>query len=104
MELPPDITRSRVFDGLTDADRRVWLDASSHRLLKRRQALARQGEAAHSFYLVETGLLKLVQVTVDGNELIVRFVGPGGFARGHARRWARCSSDTLMCGPTSCAR
>jgi CRP-like cAMP-binding protein len=77
MEQPPDITRSRVFDGLTDADRRVWLDASLRRLLKRRQALARQGEAAHSFYLVESGLLKLVQVTVDGDELIVRFVGPG---------------------------
>jgi CRP-like cAMP-binding protein len=29
------------------------------------------------FYLVESGLLKLVQVTAEGRELIVRFVGPG---------------------------
>jgi CRP/FNR family transcriptional regulator, nitrogen oxide reductase regulator len=72
-----DITRSRIFEGLTDADRGAWLDASSLRLLKRRQTLARQGEPAHSFYLVENGLLKLVQITVDGHELIVRFVGPG---------------------------
>jgi CRP-like cAMP-binding protein len=77
MEHPPDVTRSRIFDGLTDADRRAWLEASSLRLLKRRQALARQGETAHCFYLVESGLLKLIQVTVDGAELIVRFVGPG---------------------------
>jgi CRP/FNR family transcriptional regulator, nitrogen oxide reductase regulator len=71
------VTRSRIFDGLTDADRGTWLDASSLRLLKRRQALARQGEPAHCFYLVESGLLKLVQVTVDGKELIVRFVSAG---------------------------
>jgi CRP/FNR family transcriptional regulator, nitrogen oxide reductase regulator len=77
MAHPADITRPRIFDGLSDADRRVWLDASSLRLLKRKQALARQGDPAHSFYLVESGLLKLVQVTVDGHELIVRFVGPG---------------------------
>ena len=74
---PADIARPRIFDGLMDADRRVWLDASSLRLLKRKQALARQGDPAHSFYLVESGRLKLVQVTVDGHELIVRFVGPG---------------------------
>jgi len=77
MEHSPTLTRSRIFDGLTDADRRAWLDASSLRLVKRRQAVARQGEPAHCFYLVESGLLKLVQVTADGAELIVRFVGPG---------------------------
>ena len=71
------VTRSRIFDGLTDADRGAWLEASSLRLLKRRQALARQGEPALCFYLVESGLLKLVQVTVDGKELIVRFVSAG---------------------------
>ena len=76
MEHSPALTRSRIFDGLTDADRRAWLDASSLRLVKRRQAVARQGEPAHCFYLVESGLLKLVQVTADGAELIVRFVGP----------------------------
>jgi CRP-like cAMP-binding protein len=77
MEHPPEVARSRIFDGLTGADRRAWLDASSLRLLKRKQAAARQGESAHCFYLVESGLLKLIQVTVEGAELIVRFVGPG---------------------------
>jgi CRP-like cAMP-binding protein len=77
MDYAPELTRSRIFDGLTDADRRAWLEASTLRLLKRRQPVARQGEPAHAFYLVESGLLKLVQVTVEGAELIVRFVGPG---------------------------
>ena len=77
MDYAPALTRSRIFDGLTDADRRAWLEVSTLRLLKRRQPAARQGEPAHCFYLVESGLLKLVQVTVDGAELIVRFVGAG---------------------------
>jgi CRP-like cAMP-binding protein len=73
----PEIARSRVFDGLSDSDRQAWLDASAARALRRGQALARQGEPADALYLVESGALKLVQVTPEGHELIVRFVGPG---------------------------
>lgn len=74
--LPP-IARSRVFDGLTEDERQAWLEASIPREWKRGQAVARQGEPAHAFYIVETGLLKLLQLTPDGREVIVRFVGPG---------------------------
>ena len=43
------------------------------------EAGAAGGDAgpARNFYLVETGFLKLLQVTEEGAELIVRFVGPG---------------------------
>ena len=41
------------------------------------QWLARQGEPASTFYLVATGALKVLQNTPEGQELIVRFVGPG---------------------------
>jgi len=68
--------RSRIFDGLSDKEREVWLDAAATRTLRRTQPLARQGDPADCFYLVETGALKLVQVTAEGHELIVRFVGP----------------------------
>lgn len=71
------ITQSRIFDGLGGQERRVWIDEGSTRLLKRGEALARQGDEARMFYLVERGLLKLVQLTPEGHELIVRFVGPG---------------------------
>ncbi len=70
------ISRSRVFDGLTDDERRTWLDASIAREWKAGQTVARQGDPARAFYLVETGLLKLVQLTAEGREVIVRFVGP----------------------------
>ena len=45
--------------------------------LKRGDTLARQGEPARHFYLVESGFLKLLQLTAEGTELIVRFVSPG---------------------------
>lgn len=77
MEPLPPVSRSRVFDGLTDDERRVWLDASIAREWKRGQTVARQGDPARAFYLVETGLLKLLQLTADGREVIVRFVSPG---------------------------
>ena len=69
--------RSRIFDGLTEAERGECLDAGRVIDVKRGQALARQGEPARAFYLVASGLLKLVQVTPEGHELIVRFVGAG---------------------------
>jgi CRP-like cAMP-binding protein len=72
-----DVTRSRIFDGLTESERRTWLEQSLSREWKRGSAVARQGEPARAFSLVESGLLKLVQLTPDGREVIVRFVGPG---------------------------
>jgi CRP-like cAMP-binding protein len=72
-----DPVRSRIFDGLTQTERRSWLDAARRRDLRPNQTAARQGEPAREFALVESGLLKLLQLTPDGHELIVRFVGPG---------------------------
>lgn len=72
-----DVSRSRIFDGLTDRERQEWLAVSQTRDFRRGQVVVRQGEPAELFCLVESGFLKLVQLTVDGHEVIVRFVGPG---------------------------
>jgi CRP-like cAMP-binding protein len=77
MPVPPSLLRSRIFDGLTDAERDQWLGRATSVALKRGETLARQGEPARHFYLVETGFLKVLQLTVEGTELIVRFVGAG---------------------------
>lgn len=71
-----DVGTSRIFDELDDAAKSAWLGQATTRTLGRGQTLARQGEPADALYLVAQGLLKLVQVTPDGHELIVRFVGP----------------------------
>jgi len=72
-----DPMRSRIFDGLTEMERRQWLDAARRLDAGRNEVVARQGEPVRAFALVESGLLKLSQLAPDGHELIVRFVGPG---------------------------
>lgn len=76
MEHEADVSRSRIFDGLTDSERQVWLSAARLQEYRRGQVIVRQGEPADVFYLVEGGFLKLAQVTAEGQELIVRLVGP----------------------------
>ena len=77
MSAQSGVSQSRIFDGLTSDERRLWIREGSTRSLKRGEALARQGDEARTFYVIERGLLKLVQLTPEGHELIVRFVGPG---------------------------
>jgi CRP-like cAMP-binding protein len=74
---PAVLLRSRIFDGLNKAEREQWLARGESLTLKRGHVLARQGEPARVFCLVETGSLKLLQLTADGTEVIVRFVSPG---------------------------
>lgn len=68
---------SRLFDGLSPVERRVWMDAARSRSFVRDETVARQGEPADWFYLVESGFLKLIQLSADGRELIVRLLGAG---------------------------
>jgi len=77
--MPPAETllRSRVFDGLTEAERDRWLERGTTVTVVRGDTLARQGDPARSFYLLESGFLKLLQLTAEGTELIMRFVVPG---------------------------
>ena len=51
------VLRSRIFDGLTDLERERWLARGTSMSLKRGDTLARQGEPARHFYLVESGFL-----------------------------------------------
>ncbi len=74
---PEVLRRSRVFDGLTEAERERWLSRATVAAYKRGHTIARQGEMARHLVLVESGLLKILQLTAEGTELIVRFVVPG---------------------------
>lgn len=77
MGSPEVVLRSRIFDGLTDSERQRWLGRAASVDVARGQTLVRQGDPAHHFYLLESGFLKLLQLTADGTELIVRFIAPG---------------------------
>src|SRR5690606_21648434 len=75
--LPPEVLRSRIFDGLTSDERQAWAAAAPRRDFRKGDVVARQGDPATHLYLVASGFLKVVQGTADGHEVIVRFVGPG---------------------------
>lgn len=75
--LPPEVLRSRIFDGLTSDERQAWAAAARRRDFRKGDVVARQGDPATHLYLVASGFLKVVQGTADGHEVIVRFVGPG---------------------------
>ena len=74
---PTVLIRSRIFDGLTDVERERWLARAGSATFKRGHVLARQGDPARHFYLVESGFLKVLQLTPEGAEVIVRFIAPG---------------------------
>ena len=72
-----DPQHGRVFAGLPEPARAAVLAAAAPKMLKARQVLATEGEAATTFYLVIVGHLKLSKLTSDGREVIARFIGPG---------------------------
>jgi CRP-like cAMP-binding protein len=71
------LLRSRIFDGLTETERDRWLARAAATTLQRGQVVARQGDPAHHLYVLETGFLKILQLTADGTEVILRFIVPG---------------------------
>jgi CRP/FNR family transcriptional regulator, nitrogen oxide reductase regulator len=73
---PRSSLNSRLFQSMPAGDAESILAAASRRTLRKGEVLIRQGEPAVRFFLIERGYLKLTQVTSDGNEVIVRFVGP----------------------------
>ena len=69
---------SPIFAGLDDHERLTILSAARPHVLKAREVLAREGEPANAFHVVQLGHLKLSRVNPDGNQIVMRFVGPGG--------------------------
>lgn len=68
---------SPVLAGLDTPARVQILAAARPVALKPRDVLAREGDPADVFYLVQVGHLKLSRLSPDGSEFVIRFVGPG---------------------------
>jgi CRP/FNR family transcriptional regulator, nitrogen oxide reductase regulator len=76
LRAPLAAAQSRLFDAMPVADSHAVLTAAGRRSLRKGEVLLRQGEPAATFFLMERGYLKLTQLTAEGAEVIVRFVGP----------------------------
>jgi len=71
------LSRSALFQGLVRADVQAVLERAKRVHLERRTLLFRQGNRAAGVYVLVRGKVKLTQVHPDGQEVIVRIIGPG---------------------------
>jgi CRP-like cAMP-binding protein len=71
------LSHSAVFQGLTAEALAAVASKAKLRRLQRRELLFSQGDAAEELAVVLAGRLKLTQVTAEGQEVIVRYIGPG---------------------------
>lgn len=65
-----------VFAGLDADGRDRALDAARRIKLATGNQVFRQDEEADAFYILTVGRLKMSQVTPDGQEIIIRYIGP----------------------------
>ena len=74
MPAPP---YDRLFAGFAPGEGERVLAAGAARVLRRGQVLFREGEPASALYLVESGRVKLVQDSAEGQQVILRYLAPG---------------------------
>ncbi|MEX0899722.1 MAG: Crp/Fnr family transcriptional regulator [Gammaproteobacteria bacterium] len=72
-----EVLAAVLFAGIGDDDKQRMLDAAVLREYVREQMLFTQGQPADTFFLVDSGSVKLIQSTPEGKEMIVRFIRPG---------------------------
>lgn len=66
-----------LFRGLSPAELAAVVDAARHSTIARGAVLFREGDPADALYVLAQGRVKVTQLTADGDELLLRFVGPG---------------------------
>lgn len=75
------LTQIRLFDGLSDDDLAAVARAAWNRSVNAGSFFFYQGDPARHMYVLTAGRVRLSQVTPEGHQVIMRFIGPGeGFA------------------------
>jgi CRP-like cAMP-binding protein len=71
------LERAELVRDLSEPARAALLAAAAEKRVERRARLWEAGDDASAFYVLLVGRIKLVRGSADGQEVIVRFVGPG---------------------------
>lgn len=66
-----------AFAGLTSDELQDLLQRARVQKLEKGTALFEQGDEATRFFVLADGRLKVTQVTPDGHQVVVRYIGPG---------------------------
>jgi CRP/FNR family transcriptional regulator, nitrogen oxide reductase regulator len=69
--------RNSLFCNLSPTERSAIVAAARKELYLRRQTIYREGEPARQVVLLTSGCAKIVQCGQDGNQVILRLIGPG---------------------------
>jgi CRP-like cAMP-binding protein len=78
----PEVPRPALFEGMSDKDVRAMLSYATVLDYPAQSWIYRQGDPAREVFLLQSGLVRLIQLTAEGNIVLVRFIAPGG-AFGH---------------------
>ena len=106
MKIDRTVVRSfALFDRMSDEDLDRLLAHGTARRVGQGDAVFEQGQLAASFFLMLHGRLKVMQVTQDGQQIIVRVVHPGdlfGFAKALQRSdypgTAKAATESVILG------
>ena len=71
------IREFELFREMSATELHMILRPASMVRIRQGQAIFQQGDTARTFYLLLEGRLKVVQVTEEGNQIVVRIVSPG---------------------------
>jgi CRP/FNR family transcriptional regulator, nitrogen oxide reductase regulator len=66
-----------LFEGMSDAEIQLMMDRATEQEFAARSWIFRQGDRLGNLCLVMSGLIRLSQITPEGGDILVRFVGPG---------------------------
>lgn len=71
------IQNAAIFEGLSPEELNLVISRASVRAVPKGVFLFRQGEPASKMFLLESGRVRMHEITADGRELLIRFVRPG---------------------------
>ena len=74
---PSALQNAALFDGLSPEDLNLVVSRASLREVQPGVSVFRQEEPASEMFLLESGRVRLHEITADGRELLIRFVRPG---------------------------
>lgn len=71
------ISQAPLFRGVAADQQLEVASRARDRHVRRREVVFREGDAANETYLLGTGRLKITQLAANGQEVLIRLIGPG---------------------------
>jgi CRP-like cAMP-binding protein len=71
------LAKGQIFENLEDNALRVVRQNAHSQVAGSGEFFVQQGERALRFYVLTRGYAKIVQVTQDGHQVLIRYIGPG---------------------------